>query len=67
MKLSILFFVKIPQKDGYGEAHKVPYSYGFFHFVFATGAMYFAMLFVGWNSHQIMHKYDTSCEANLVI
>ncbi|PIA42577.1 hypothetical protein AQUCO_02000192v1 [Aquilegia coerulea] len=34
----------------------VPYGYGFFHFVFATGAMYFAMLFIGWNSHQTMKK-----------
>jgi hypothetical protein len=34
----------------------VPYSYGFFHFVFAMGAMYFAMLFVGWSPHQTMHK-----------
>ncbi|KAH7276285.1 hypothetical protein KP509_39G000900 [Ceratopteris richardii] len=36
----------------------VPYGYGFFHFVFAMGAMYFAMLFVGWNLHQTMHKWS---------
>nr|GMD99581.1 probable serine incorporator [Ipomoea batatas]GME16440.1 probable serine incorporator [Ipomoea batatas] len=32
------------------ENDDVPYGYGFFHFVFATGAMYFAMLLVGWNA-----------------
>nr|GLL49049.1 probable serine incorporator [Ipomoea trifida] len=32
------------------EDDDVPYGYGFFHFVFATGAMYFAMLLVGWNA-----------------
>lgn len=36
----------------------VPYGYGFFHFVFATGAMYFAMLFIGWNLHQTTHKWS---------
>ncbi|KAF1886857.1 hypothetical protein Lal_00046095, partial [Lupinus albus] len=35
----------------------VPYGYGFFHLVFATGAMYFAMLLIGWNSHHSMRKY----------
>ncbi|XP_054786562.1 uncharacterized protein LOC129292899 isoform X1 [Prosopis cineraria] len=37
----------------------VPYGYGFFHFVFATGAMYFAMLLIGWNtnSHHVMRKW----------
>ncbi|KAK7342603.1 hypothetical protein VNO80_25559 [Phaseolus coccineus] len=35
----------------------VPYGYGFFHFVFATGAMYFAMLLIGWNSHHSMKKW----------
>ncbi|XP_048442037.1 probable serine incorporator isoform X1 [Pyrus x bretschneideri] len=35
----------------------VPYGYGFFHFVFATGAMYFAMLLIGWNTHQSMKKF----------
>lgn len=35
----------------------VPYGYGFFHFVFATGAMYFAMLLIGWNSHHFMRKW----------
>lgn len=37
----------------------VPYGYGFFHFVFATGAMYFAMLLIGWNSHHSMRKYGS--------
>jgi Serine incorporator (Serinc) len=35
----------------------VPYGFGSFHFVFAMGAMYFAMLFIGWKSHQNMQKY----------
>ncbi|KAI9128680.1 hypothetical protein K1719_000163 [Acacia pycnantha] len=37
----------------------VPYGYGFFHLVFATGAMYFAMLLIGWNtnSHHVMRKW----------
>lgn len=35
----------------------VPYGYGFFHFVFATGAMYFGMLFIGWNEHKRMKKW----------
>ncbi|KAE9600294.1 putative serine incorporator/TMS membrane protein [Lupinus albus] len=35
----------------------VPYGYGFFHLVFATGAMYFAMLLIGWNSHHSMRKW----------
>ncbi|EFJ16586.1 hypothetical protein SELMODRAFT_179397 [Selaginella moellendorffii] len=40
------------------EIKRVPYSYGFFHFVFAVGSMYFAMLFVGWNLHQTMLKWS---------
>ncbi|ERN03923.1 probable serine incorporator [Amborella trichopoda] len=35
----------------------VPYGYGFFHFVFATGAMYFCMLLIGWNVHHTMQKW----------
>ncbi|GAB4832948.1 hypothetical protein Ancab_006968 [Ancistrocladus abbreviatus] len=35
----------------------VQYGYGFFHFVFATGAMYFAMLLIGWNTHHSMRKW----------
>ncbi|CAL0322202.1 unnamed protein product [Lupinus luteus] len=35
----------------------VPYGYGFFHAVFATGAMYFAMLLNGWSSNHSMKKY----------
>lgn len=38
------------------EEDRVPYGYGFFHFVFATGAMYFAMLLIGWNTHHPMKK-----------
>eukprot|EP00246_Nothoceros_aenigmaticus_P011484 TRINITY_DN3136_c0_g1_i1.p1 TRINITY_DN3136_c0_g1~~TRINITY_DN3136_c0_g1_i1.p1 ORF type:complete len:382 (-),score=20.34 TRINITY_DN3136_c0_g1_i1:393-1538(-) len=36
----------------------VPYGYGFFHFVFAMGAMYFAMLFVGWDLNQTIHRWS---------
>jgi hypothetical protein len=32
----------------------VPYGYGFFHFVFAVGSMYFGMLFVGWYTQKPM-------------
>ncbi|XP_004512960.1 uncharacterized protein [Cicer arietinum] len=39
------------------EDDDVPYGYGFFHFVFATGAMYFAMLLNGWNSNHSMRKW----------
>ncbi|KHG16194.1 Serine incorporator 3 [Gossypium arboreum] len=35
----------------------VPYCYGFFHFVFATGAMYFAMLLIGWNTHHTIKRW----------
>ncbi|CAI8594816.1 unnamed protein product [Vicia faba] len=40
------------------QENDVPYGYGFFHFVFAVGAMYFAMLLVGWNSHHSMKKWS---------
>eukprot|EP00850_Spirogloea_muscicola_P007941 SM000041S15500 [mRNA] locus=s41:479097:482666:- [translate_table: standard] len=36
----------------------VPYGYGFFHFVFAMGSMYMAMLFLGWNLHQTQAKWS---------
>ncbi|CAN1331233.1 Serine incorporator 3 [Linum perenne] len=39
------------------EEDHVPYGYGFFHFVFATGAMYFAMLLIGWNTHHKIKKW----------
>lgn len=45
------------RKDETESEDDVPYGYGFFHFVFATGAMYFAMLLIGWNTHQSMKKY----------
>ncbi|KAH0457510.1 hypothetical protein IEQ34_012825 [Dendrobium chrysotoxum] len=35
----------------------VPYGYGFFHFVFAIGSMYFGMLFIGWDVHKTMQKW----------
>lgn len=39
------------------EEDEVPYGYGFFHFVFATGAMYFAMLLISWNTHHVTQKW----------
>ncbi|XP_034226416.1 probable serine incorporator isoform X1 [Prunus dulcis] len=45
------------RKDETESEDDVPYGYGFFHFVFATGAMYFAMLLIGWNTHQSMKKF----------
>lgn len=45
------------RKDHTPAVDDVPYGYGFFHFVFATGAMYFAMLLIGWNSHHPMRKW----------
>ncbi|ESQ56381.1 hypothetical protein EUTSA_v10025402mg [Eutrema salsugineum] len=45
------------RKDETQEEDAIPYGYGFFHFVFATGAMYFAMLLIGWNIHHSMEKW----------
>lgn len=45
------------RKSEFQSEDDVPYGYGFFHFVFAMAAMYFAMLFVGWNLHQSMEKW----------
>ncbi|XP_076910213.1 uncharacterized protein LOC143567777 [Bidens hawaiensis] len=39
------------------EEDDVPYCFGFFHLVFASGVMYFAMLLIGWNSHHTMAKW----------
>ncbi|KAH0914399.1 hypothetical protein HID58_028845 [Brassica napus] len=45
------------RKDENQEEDAIPYGYGFFHFVFATGAMYFAMLLIGWNIHHSMKRW----------
>ncbi|KAK1417309.1 hypothetical protein QVD17_26435 [Tagetes erecta] len=45
------------QKDEKEEEDDVPYGFGFFHLVFASGIMYFAMLLIGWNSHHTMKKW----------
>ncbi|CAI0543183.1 unnamed protein product [Linum tenue] len=52
-------FQKSETQGGGGEKEEdeVPYGYGFFHFVFATGAMYFAMLLIGWNTHHAIKKW----------
>jgi len=52
------FELQFSKDEGNVTDDKVPYSYGFFHFVFAMGSMYFAMLFVGWNLHQTMHRWE---------
>lgn len=52
------------RKDETEEEDDVPYGYGFFHFVFATGAMYFAMLLIGWNAHHSMKKYVSASSMN---
>ncbi|KAI8570993.1 hypothetical protein RHMOL_Rhmol01G0082200 [Rhododendron molle] len=45
------------KKDVKESEDDVPYGFGFFHFVFATGAMYFAMLLISWNSHHTAKKW----------
>ncbi|XP_052198981.1 uncharacterized protein LOC127806047 isoform X2 [Diospyros lotus] len=45
------------KKDETEAEDDVPYGFGFFHFVFATGAMYFAMLLVSWNPHHTMRRW----------
>jgi hypothetical protein len=39
------FELQFSKDEGNVTDDKVPYYYGFFHFVFAMGSMYFAMLF----------------------
>ncbi|XP_065864893.1 uncharacterized protein [Euphorbia lathyris] len=39
------------------EEDNIPYDYGFFHMVFALGAMYFAMLFISWNLNNSATKW----------
>ncbi|KAJ0771188.1 putative serine incorporator/TMS membrane protein [Helianthus annuus] len=46
------------RKDEKQEEDDVPYGFGFFHLVFASGVMYFAMLLIGWNSHHTMKNVD---------
>lgn len=50
--------MQFKKEEAESEENKddVPYGYGFFHFVFSTGAMYFAMLLIGWNPHHTMQK-----------
>ncbi|KAJ1701940.1 hypothetical protein LUZ63_001719 [Rhynchospora breviuscula] len=37
------------RKDQLQLEDDIPYNYGIFHFVFAMGSMYFAMLFISWD------------------
>ncbi|XP_073393169.1 uncharacterized protein [Physcomitrium patens] len=48
----------LPLKAAGADEGQVQYCYGVFHFVFAIGAMYFAMLLVGWSSHHTIHKWS---------
>ncbi|PPD73928.1 hypothetical protein GOBAR_DD29147 [Gossypium barbadense] len=50
------FQLQFSKKEARAE-DAVPYGYGFFHFVFATGAMYFAMLLIGWNTHHTIKRW----------
>ncbi|GLJ12667.1 hypothetical protein SUGI_0195450 [Cryptomeria japonica] len=36
---------------------KIPYGYGFFHFIFGLASMYLAMLFLGWNLQHTIEKW----------
>ncbi|XP_074368504.1 uncharacterized protein LOC141708659 isoform X2 [Apium graveolens] len=45
------------KKEETEDEEEVPYGYGFFHLVFATGAMYFAMLLISWNTHHVAAKW----------
>ncbi|PWZ19347.1 hypothetical protein Zm00014a_023399 [Zea mays] len=36
----------------------VPYGYGFFHFIFMSGCMYFGMMFVAWDTHHTMEEWN---------
>uniref|UniRef100_A0A0A8ZD26 Serinc-domain containing serine and sphingolipid biosynthesis protein n=1 Tax=Arundo donax TaxID=35708 RepID=A0A0A8ZD26_ARUDO len=49
--------LQFKKAEAESEEDDIPYGFGFFHFVFAMGAMYFAMIFVGWNAHQTMEKW----------
>ncbi|KAG0528384.1 hypothetical protein BDA96_05G006500 [Sorghum bicolor] len=42
------------------QSRKMTYRMGmvFFHFVFATGSMYFGMMFVGWDTHHTSEKWS---------
>ncbi|XP_020577999.1 probable serine incorporator isoform X2 [Phalaenopsis equestris] len=60
MNSKCLQFVKIERNS----EDEVPYGYGFFHFVFAIGSMYFGMLFIGWNVHKTMQNMDEACTAS---
>ncbi|KAL5702581.1 hypothetical protein ACHQM5_027783 [Ranunculus cassubicifolius] len=46
------------QKDEVEGEDDIPYKYGFFHAVFALGAMYFAMLFISWQLDHSVKKWS---------
>ncbi|KAK9071294.1 hypothetical protein SSX86_009862 [Deinandra increscens subsp. villosa] len=57
VKQNLNFTISQSRKDEKQDEDDVPYGFGFFHFVFASGVMYFAMLLIGWNSHHTMKKW----------
>ncbi|GLU08763.1 hypothetical protein SLE2022_256530 [Rubroshorea leprosula] len=46
------------RKDEVQQEDDIPYGYGFFHLIFALGAMYFAMLFISWNLQNSARKWS---------
>jgi hypothetical protein len=56
LKLNVYERTNSQFKQAEGESEEeeeddIPYGLGFFHLVFSMGAMYFAMIFVGWNAN----------------
>ncbi|KAJ3679981.1 hypothetical protein LUZ60_016259 [Juncus effusus] len=45
------------RNDKEKEEDDIPYNYGIFHFVFAMGSMYFAMLFISWELNHPTRKW----------
>lgn len=46
------------RNDNVQEDDDISYDYGFFHLVFAFGAMYFGMLFISWNLNNSARKWS---------
>ncbi|RAL51066.1 hypothetical protein DM860_005422 [Cuscuta australis] len=56
-KIDIVTIAFRREHEEHQDADDVPYNYGFFHFVFAVGTMYFALLLNGWNAGHPMRKF----------
>ncbi|XP_010264010.1 PREDICTED: serine incorporator 3 isoform X2 [Nelumbo nucifera] len=46
------------RKDEVQGEDDIPYKYGFFHFIFSMGSMYFGMLFVSWQLDHSTRKWS---------